>query len=457
MAKIFLSYRRDDAAYATSIVQEKLAEHFGSESVFLDVDNIRIGDDFRERLREAVSQCDVLLAMISDKWLDAAYEAGPKKGTRRLDDPGDFVRIEIEAALQRRIPVVPVLLGKALMPAEEDLPGSFAVLAYRQAAEVRPGKDFRAHIHRLIEDLEKLLQRRGAEPVPSRERLEPAPDDGDIELDPMLEEHPAEAVPTPGPTRAVPAQKVVSNGIGMELVVIPAGRFAMGSPTSDKHSYPDEKPQHRVEITIPFQLGVYPVTQEEYQLVTGANPSFCKGPRRPVECVSWFDAVRFCNLLSQREGLDAYYRIDEEQVSAAGGRGYRLPTEAEREYACRAGTQTKWSFGDDPERLDEYAWYRGNAQSETFTVGEKAPNPWGLFDMHGHVWNWCWDWYAGDYYGQSPEKDPCGPEAGDGRVLRGGSFGDAMASARSAARFSNDASIADCFISFRLARSAERD
>jgi len=457
MARIFLSYRRDDAAYATSIVQEKLAEHFGSESVFLDIDNIRIGDDFRERLQEAVSQCDVLLAMISDNWLDAAYEAGPKKGTRRLDDPGDFVRIEIEAALQRRIPVVPVLLGKALMPAEEHLPASFAVLAYRQAAEVRPGKDFRAHIHRLIEDLEKLLQWRRAEPEPSRERLEPAPDDGDIELGPMLEEHPAEAVPTPDPIRAVPAQKVVSNGIGMELVLIPAGRFLMGSPTSDKHSYADEKPQHRVEITRPFQLGVYPVTQEEFQLVTGANPSFCKGSRRPVECVSWFDGVRFCNLLSQREGLDAYYRIDEQELSAAGGSGYRLPTEAEWECACRAGTQTKWSFGDDPARLDEYAWYRGNAQSESFTVGEKAPNPFGLFEMHGHVWNWCWDWYASDYYGQCPEKDPCGPEAGDGRVLRGGSFGDGMASTRSAARFSNDASIADCFISFRVARSAEVD
>jgi len=457
MAKIFLSYRRDDAAYATSIVQEKLAEHFGSESVFLDIDNIRIGDDFRERLHEAVSQCDVLLAMISDKWLDAAYEAGPKKGTRRLDDPGDFVRIEIEAALQRRIPVVPVLLGKALMPAEEDLPASLAVLAYRQAAEVRPGKDFRGHVQRLIEDLEKLLQSCGVRPEPTRERLEPAPDEDDIELEALPEEQPAQAVPMPRPTRAVPAQRVVPNGIDMELVVIPAGRFLMGSPTSDKHSYADERPQHRVEITKPFQLGVYPVTQEEYQLVSGANPSLCKGSRRPVECVSWFDAIRFCNLLSAREGLDAYYRIDGEDVSVVGGCGYRLPTEAEREYACRAGTQTKWSFGDDPERLDQYAWYRGNAQSETFTVGEKAPNPSGLYDMHGHVWNWCWDWYAADYYGHSPEKDPCGPEVGDGRVLRGGSFGDAVGSSRSAARFSNDPSIADCFISFRVARSVEPD
>ena len=171
---------------------------------------------------------------------------------------------------------------------------------------------------------------------------------------------------------------VITNSIGMKLVLIPAGEFLMGSPESDSDAPDEEKPQHKVRISKPFYLGVTEVTQEQYERVMGENPSRFKGdPQRPVEKVSWEDAVAFCRKLSEKEG-----------------RTYRLPTEAEWEYACRAGSQTKWSFGDDDSALKEYAWYLDNADSTTHPVAQKKPNAWGLYDMHGNVWEWCQDWYG---------------------------------------------------------------
>jgi formylglycine-generating enzyme required for sulfatase activity len=157
MSKLFISYRHDDSADVTGRMHERLLSHFGDGNVFLDIDTIPIGMDFRRCIGDAVNQCDVLLAVIGDRWLDARVAGGPRQGGRRLDDPNDYVRIEIESALARGIPVVPLLVGKATMPGEAHLPDGLKELAFRHAAEVRPGLDFPAHLDRLINRLEKLL------------------------------------------------------------------------------------------------------------------------------------------------------------------------------------------------------------------------------------------------------------------------------------------------------------
>ena len=164
----------------------------------------------------------------------------------------------------------------------------------------------------------------------------------------------------------------IINSAGMVLLPIPAGEFMMGSPDSDAQAMDREKPRHPVKITRPFYLGMLEVTQSQYQAVMGRTPGFFQGPNRPVEQVSWLDAVEFCRRLSD---------LPEEK---SAGNVYRLPTEAEWEYACRAGTATVYSFGDDGSRLAEYAWFDFNAHRKTHPAGAKKPNPWGLRDMHGN-------------------------------------------------------------------------
>ena len=160
MPKLFISYRRHDSADATGRLHDHLKDHFGPEEVFFDVEGIPLGVDFRKHLSEAVGRCDVLLAVIGGGWLNASFGAGPQQGQRRLDDPQDWVRIEVEVALARGIPVVPVLVGQATMPGEADLPEGLKELAYRNAAAVRSGADFLGHLDRLIRGLERLLEKR---------------------------------------------------------------------------------------------------------------------------------------------------------------------------------------------------------------------------------------------------------------------------------------------------------
>ena len=245
------------------------------------------------------------------------------------------------------------------------------------------------------------------------------------------------------------------NSIGMRFVPISTGTFTMG----------EGKTAHQVTLTQAFHLGQHEVTQEQYEAVMGTNPSKSKGPQNPVENVSWADAVEFCRKLSAMP------------AEKKAGYVYRLPTEAEWEYACRAGTKTTYSFGDSESELGAYAWYGNNSGDQqidalniwntdednyfdrlsenncrTHPVGGKKPNGWGLYDMHGNVYEWCQDW-GGDYPSGSV-TDPTGPASGDRRLLRGGSYTDHSSLVRSALRFYSARPVNRIFnIGFRLART----
>ena len=310
---------------------------------------------------------------------------------------------------------------------------------------------------------------------------------------------------------------VKTNSIGMKLVLIPPGEFQMGSTEEEldqarkyiadsvrkkamsqseqvdvlavlMHKLTEgELPQHRVRITRPFYLGVYEVTQAEFQRVMGRNPSWFSPngggkdrvsgldtSRFPVETVSWYDAVDFCNRLSQREGLKPYYRLEvnkrdddglikEAKVTVLGGPGYHLPTEAQWEYACRAGTTTPFHFGrwsngtrsNVAGRKPYGTTQKGPYLERTTWVGNYQPNAFGLFDTHGNVWEWCQDWYDAKFYSRSPTDDPVNRTPGKYRVLRGGSWNDVPWLARSASRLWNWPVNRGYDVGFRLARIAE--
>jgi formylglycine-generating enzyme required for sulfatase activity len=196
--------------------------------------------------------------------------------------------------------------------------------------------------------------------------------------------------------------QLYKNGIGIEFLVISDGSFMMGSPERDGEADFAEKPQHRVTIGKPFCLGRYPVTQAQWATVMGNNPSAFKGRNNPVENVSWRDAQVFIRNLKAIEKED----------------GYRLPTEAEWEYAVRAETSSAYFFCENAAQLELHAWYTANSGGTTHPVGEKRPNAWGLHDMYGNVWEWVEDWYGA--YRSGPDENP--PGTGDLRVIRGGSW-----------------------------------
>jgi formylglycine-generating enzyme required for sulfatase activity/serine/threonine protein kinase len=246
--------------------------------------------------------------------------------------------------------------------------------------------------------------------------------------------------------------KQIVNSIGMKLVLIPAGEFLMGSPGSDPSADSDEKPQHRVRISKPFYLGINEVTQGNFRAVMGRNPSYFKGSDDlPVEQVTWLAALRFCIKLSELENRTPFYRVDGTAVTIVGGDGYRLPTEAEWEYACRAGSTTRYPFLEGAGVMGEYVWYRRNSEGKTHPVGQKLPNAWGLYDMLGNVLEWCGDWYGETYYASSPGSDPSGPPSASTRVDRGGSWTSVPPFCRSADRAGFAPGERNNYLGFRVA------
>jgi formylglycine-generating enzyme required for sulfatase activity/serine/threonine protein kinase len=303
---------------------------------------------------------------------------------------------------------------------------------------------------------------------------------------------------------------ISTTSLGMKLALIPPGEFQMGSPESEKQRGGNEQ-QHRVRITKPFYLGVYEITQNEFEQVMGRNPSaFSNGggqaeaatgvdtSRYPVESVTWYEAIEFCNKLSEKEGRQPYYRLAEieredngsikkAKVSVEGGGGYRLPTEAQWEYACRAGTTTPFNSGTTnngsesncngkrPDGTEE----QGPALGRPVPVGSYRPNAWGLYDMPGNVWEWCWDVYDGAYYKNPAESDtppsrtakgirkksniknsaasdPAGPSGGSNRVMRGGGWLALALECRAAHRGWNEPQHRYYDRGFRVARAEEQ-
>ena len=257
------------------------------------------------------------------------------------------------------------------------------------------------------------------------------------------------------PLPANAAEQRLTNSVGIEFVQIPAGSFLMGSAEDDNEANSDEKPQHRVTIRKAFHLARYEVTQAQWETVMGSSPfaqprsngfyqlpgiaERLRKPNNPAT-VSWNDAQEFIKRLNEREGHHLY----------------RLPTEAEWEYAARAGTTTPYSFGPDARDLSRYAWFGEDFETgSTHSVGQKEPNAWGLYDMHGNAWEWTQDWYGGRYYEASPVADPTGPTTGTGRVVRGGSWHATGNGWRSASRRHYPSDYRGISVGFRLVRAAE--
>jgi len=283
---------------------------------------------------------------------------------------------------------------------------------------------------------------------------------------------PQQPAPKPAPAPTVQPAARVETPAPANMVRINGGTFTMGSPANESERR-DNEIQHQVTVS-GFYMGKYEVTQKEYKKVMGTNPSHFKGDNLPVEQVSWYDAIEYCNKRSQKEGLTPAYTINKNQSDPnnksnddklkwtvtwnKNANGYRLPTEAEWEYACRAGTTTPFSTGNNittgQANYFVFIPYNNNAKGknlETTTVGSFAPNAWGLYDMHGNVWEWCWDWY--DYYSSKAQTDPVGAVTGTYRVERGGSLFDNGQDLRSANRVGADPSFSFAGIGFRLVRS----
>jgi formylglycine-generating enzyme len=249
-----------------------------------------------------------------------------------------------------------------------------------------------------------------------------------------------------------------------EMVRVPAGDFMMGALEDNWFADDDEKPRHKVTLTRDFFMGKYPVTQALWESVMGLNPSDFKGANRPVEEVTWFDVVEFCNKLSELEGLESVYTINGDDVTCNwNAKGYRLPTESEWEYSARAGEYHKYAGSDS---VDEVAWYWGNSDTgngnETHPVGQKKPNGFGLYDMSGNVWEWVWDWF-GDYSTETSTsvsvenkldstENPTGNPTGSGRVRRGGSWLDFPKFVRSSYRANYAPAGQSDILGFRICR-----
>ncbi len=447
MSKLFISYRRDDTQDITARIHERLAARFGADSIFIDIDSIPLGQDFRQALRDAVNASNVVLVIIGKQWLTITDD----HGVRRLDNPNDFVRIEVEAALSRGVPVVPVLTQGAKIPRERDLPEGLSALAYRNAADVRSDQHFSGDVEQLIVRLTHSMtestvaeraQRNGRPPVD-----EPPPP------------QPMSRYPLPDvPERLAQLGFRGVNLIGSPAIVpplcqAPGGPFTMGSdPARDPAANADEQPQHRVEVPY-FQIARYPVTVAEYALAVRSGgvpePSATGGqtwqaqlqrPDYPVVCITWLNARAYARWLS-----------------TVTQKPWRLANEAQWEKAARWDPAQRVSllypWGDSFDRARCNT--RDNGAGRTLPVGSfpasdrdrSGASPCGAEDMIGNVWEWTDSLYRP--YPFKAADDPSA-DAADHRTMRGASWLDDRKDARAAFRFFNRAENNGDLIGFRL-------
>jgi formylglycine-generating enzyme required for sulfatase activity len=389
--RIFISYRRADAGWPASSLYNLLAHDFPREHLFMDIDSIPPGLDFVEVLESHVLACQVMVAMIGPGWLAARDDAG----RRRLDDPNDFVRIEIATALRRNIRVIPVLVDGAVMPREGELPKPLKMLARRQAVRLsreRLGGDASV----LVRALKEVVG--GASVV--------------VAGDPALRVRPGSG------------ESFRDMDGGPEMVAVPAGSFIMGSPADEPERKTREGPQHTVTIAKPFAIGRHTVTRGQFDVFvrdTGHNsqnyrdPGFAQDDNHPVVKVDWEDAKAYAKWLSGKTG-----------------RNYRLPSEAEWEYAARAGTTTPYWWGQSI--TSEQANFCAD-QNGTVPVTMFQPNPWGLYQVHGNVWEWTEDCWNNTYAGAPGDGSAWTSGVSSYNVLRGGSWGSLPRVMRAAYRY----------------------
>ena len=388
MSDIFISYSSEDRGKAKDIADALKQQGF---SVWWDR-SILPGETFDSVIEEALDAANCVIVLwsstsVSSKWVKIEASEGDRRGI-----------------------LIPVLIDDVKIP-----------LAFRriQAADLRDWEGILPHpgFDMLLKAIADILGR----PVQPSRRTNEVRDREPEKVHISIEEPGKIAKP--------------DNSIGMKFTLIPAGEFNMGSK-----EYGWGKPVHKVKINNPFYLGTYPVTQREWKAVMGDNnkPSHFNGDDLPVELVSWDDVQEFIKKLNEKEGTDRY----------------RLPSEAEWEYACRAGTTTRYSFGDDESKLGDYAWYATSLMSlmtkrKTHLVGQKKPNPWGLYDVHGNVWEWVQDEWHRSYDG-APTDGSSWERDGADRVIRGGGWCNNAGFCRSAIRVLYDPRSRASALGFRL-------
>ena len=440
MSDVFISYRREfDAGWAGRLATD-LTQAFAERRVFHDIASIEIGEDFVDAMRRSLSACAVVVVVMGPRWLGTQDE----QGRRRLDDPDDYVRLELEESMKRDgLRVVPVLVGGALMPRSAELPESLRLFARRNAAEIAD-KRWNHDVAQLVAALRKIPALASSDaPATKAAAAIAVPAEPVARRAPALEPVARNASPPAVPV--VPPGSVFRDGDNFpEMVVIPAGRFMMGR-LAEETGRDAELPRHSVTIAQPFALAKHAVTFDEWDAFVATDGTAYKPAdkgwgrgRQPVINVSWEDAQAYAAWVSDKTG-----------------KLYRLPSEAQWEYAARAGTTTRYPWGDAPGKNQANFSKSGSPWSDrqTAPVGGFPPNQFGLCDMIGNVWEWtqdCWN----DNYNGAPE-DGNAWEAGNCgvRVVRGGSWSSSAGNVRVAFRFRFKPAFRDINLGFRLART----